>query len=72
MFGEFKSERVTMDSSVMIDTEVCRKGDVNEEVPPTLIDLYLFNRDENFQSLITRKPSELVTEFSKLLGQAYV
>lgn len=72
MFGEFKSERMTMDSSVMIDTEVGRKGDVNEEVPPTLIDLYLFNRDENFQSLITRKPNELVTEFSKLLSQAYV
>jgi len=56
----------------MIDTEVGSKRDVNEEVPPTLIDLYLFNRDRNFQSQITRKPNELVTEFSKLLGQAYV
>jgi len=52
----------------MIDTN----KDLNEEVPPSLIDLYLFNRDQNFQSQITRKPNELVTEFSKLLNQAYV
>jgi len=54
----------------MIDTNNSR--DINEEVPPSLIDLYLFNRDQNFQSQIIRKPSELVNEFSKLLSQAYV